>query len=67
MSDILERLAGGIGAERILREIELAAGLQHPHIVPVFDSGVEGRGSSSAEILWYTMPLVEGESLRRDP
>ena len=30
-------LGGGLGAERFLREIELAAGLQHPHIVPVFD------------------------------
>jgi serine/threonine-protein kinase len=56
-------LAGGLGAERFLREIELAAGLQHPHIVPVFDSGVEGDGG--AQLLWYTMPLIEGESLRR--
>src|SRR4026207_1805371 len=56
-------LGGGLGAERFLREIELAAGLQHPHIVPVFDSGAEGEGG--AKLLWYTMPLVEGESLRR--
>jgi len=56
-------LGGGLGAERFLREIELAAGLQHPHIVPVFDSGAEGQGG--AKLLWYTMPLVEGESLRR--
>ncbi len=58
-------LGGGLGVDRFLREIQVAAGLQHPHIVPVFDSGVEGRGSGSAEILWYTMPLVEGEALRR--
>jgi serine/threonine-protein kinase len=56
-------LAGGLGADRFLREIELAAGLQHPHIVPVFDSGAEGDGG--AKLLWYTMPLIEGESLRR--
>ena len=56
-------LGGGLGAERFLREIELAAGLQHPHIVPVFDSGAEGDGG--AKLLWYTMPLIEGESLRR--
>src|SRR5262249_17290091 len=42
-----------------LREIKLAARLQHPHILPVFDSGeADGR-------LWYTMPYVDGESVRR--
>src|SRR5690349_19413289 len=56
-------LGGGLGAERFLREIELAAGLQHPHIVPVFDSGAEGDGGT--KLLWYTMPLIDGESLRR--
>src|SRR5262245_12136780 len=56
-------LGGGLGAERFLREIELVAGLQHPHIVPVFDSGASGDGG--AKLLWYTMPLIEGESLRR--
>ena len=51
-------LAATIGAERFLREIELAAGLQHPHIVPVYDSGAaEGA-------LYYVMPFIEGESLR---
>ncbi|HEX5820064.1 MAG TPA: serine/threonine-protein kinase, partial [Gemmatimonadales bacterium] len=51
-------VAQSIGAERFLREIEIAARLQHPHIVPVFDSGsVEGE-------LYYVMPLIEGESLR---
>jgi TolB-like protein/Flp pilus assembly protein TadD/predicted Ser/Thr protein kinase len=45
-------------ADRFAREIRLAARLQHPHILPVLDSGgVEGQ-------LWYTMPYVEGESLR---
>jgi serine/threonine protein kinase len=45
-------------AERFSREIKLAARLQHPHILPVHDSG-EAAGQ-----LWYTMPFVEGESLR---
>jgi serine/threonine-protein kinase len=43
---------------RFLREIHIAASLQHPHIVPVFDSGDTGGA------LWYTMPYVEGPSLR---
>ena len=47
-----------LGAERFLREIRIAAQLQHPHIVPVFDSGEDGG------LLWYAMPLVEGETLR---
>jgi len=51
-------LAATIGTERFLREIELAAGLQHPHIVPVYDSGAAGKH------LYYVMPFVEGESLR---
>ena len=50
-------LAVSLGAERFLREIELAAGLQHPHIVPVYDSGA-GDG-----LLFYVMPLVDGEPL----
>ena len=45
-------------AERFTREIRLTARLQHPHILPVHDSG------ESAGQLWYTMPFVEGESLR---
>ncbi len=48
-----------VGAERFRREIEMAAELQHPHVLPVFDSGEAGAGG-----LWYTMPYVEGESLR---
>jgi eukaryotic-like serine/threonine-protein kinase len=47
-----------LGRERFLREIETAAQLQHPHILPVHDSG------DAAGLLWYTMPFVEGESLR---
>jgi serine/threonine-protein kinase len=51
-------LAALLGAGRFLREIQTAARLQHPHILPVYDSG--GTGS----LLYYVMPLVEGESLR---
>ncbi|MFB3111384.1 MAG: protein kinase [Gemmatimonadales bacterium] len=51
-------LAAALGAERFLREIEIAAGLAHPHILPLYDSG-EADG-----FLYYVMPYVEGESLR---
>ena len=51
-------LAATLGPERFLRETKLTARLQHPHILPVFDSG-ESEGQ-----LWYVMPYVEGESLR---
>src|SRR5207247_1862786 len=47
-----------LGPERFLREIEIAARLQHPHILTLLDSG-EARG-----LLYYVMPYVEGESLR---
>ena len=51
-------LAQKVGAERFLREIETTAKLQHPHILPLFDSGrIEGT-------VYYVMPYVEGESLR---
>ena len=51
-------LAASLGPDRFLREIKLAARLNHPHILPLFDSG-EAKG-----ILFYVMPYVEGESLR---
>ncbi|MEE8361063.1 MAG: serine/threonine-protein kinase, partial [Gemmatimonadales bacterium] len=51
-------LAAVIGAERFLNEIKVTANLQHPHILPLFDSG-EADG-----FLYYVMPYVEGESLR---
>src|SRR5437773_3925633 len=48
----------GVSIDRFRREIQLAAALQHPHIVPLLHAGhVE-------EVLYYTMPLIEGESLR---
>jgi eukaryotic-like serine/threonine-protein kinase len=51
-------MAAGVNAERFRREIQLAASLQHPHIVPLLSAGASG------DLLYYTMPLVEGESLR---
>jgi TolB-like protein/Flp pilus assembly protein TadD len=51
-------LASSLGPERFLREIKLAARLQHPHILTVYDSGDAGGH------LWFTMPFIEGESLR---
>ncbi|HEY6156164.1 MAG TPA: protein kinase [Gemmatimonadales bacterium] len=51
-------LAAALGTERFLREIEIAARLQHPHILPLYDSGAAGG------LLYYVMPYVEGESLR---
>jgi serine/threonine protein kinase len=51
-------LAAGVNRERFRREVQLAAGLQHPMIVPLLSAG-EAEG-----LLWYTMPFVEGESLR---
>jgi serine/threonine-protein kinase len=51
-------LAASLGPERFLREIKLAARLQHPHIMTVLDSGESGGH------LWFTMPYIEGESLR---
>jgi serine/threonine protein kinase/tetratricopeptide (TPR) repeat protein len=51
-------LAASLGTDRFLREIKLAARLNHPHILPLFDSG-EADG-----FLYYVMPYVEGETLR---
>ena len=53
-----EQLAAAVGAERFLAEIRVTASLQHPHILPLFDSG------SADGLLWYAMPYVEGETLR---
>ena len=51
-------LGAVLGAERFLREIRTTAGLQHPHILPLLDSGEAGTQ------VYYVMPLVEGETLR---
>jgi len=51
-------LATSLGVERFLREITTAAGLNHPHILALYDSG------QAAELLYYVMPYIEGETLR---
>lgn len=51
-------LAAGVNIERFRREIQLAAQLQHPHIVPLLATGDQDG------ILWFSMPFIEGESLR---
>jgi serine/threonine-protein kinase len=65
-------LAAVIGAERFLKEIEVTANLQHPNILPLYDSGEAHapplreteRGKGGESFLYYVMPFVEGESLR---
>ncbi|HEX3235799.1 MAG TPA: serine/threonine-protein kinase [Gemmatimonadales bacterium] len=52
-------LAAAIGSERFLREIHIAAHLQHPHILPLYDSG------TADGLLYYVMPYVTGETLRQ--
>ncbi|HEX9581488.1 MAG TPA: serine/threonine-protein kinase, partial [Gemmatimonadales bacterium] len=51
-------MAAGVSVERFEREIQLAAKLQHPHVVPLLTAG------SSDDLLYYIMPFIEGESLR---
>ena len=51
-------IAAALGAERFLREIRMTAALQHPHILPLYDSG------DAAGLVYYVMPFIEGESLR---
>src|SRR5512141_2505041 len=51
-------LTAGVNRERFRREIQVAAQLQHPHIVPLLSAGEQG------EIVYYTMPFIEGESLK---
>ena len=50
-------LAASLGADRFVREIEIAANLTHPHILPLYDSG------QADGFLYYVMPFIEGESL----
>src|SRR3989475_2189675 len=52
-------LSAVLGSERFVREIAIAATLQHPHILPLYDSGQAGG------LFYYVMPFVEGESLRQ--
>jgi serine/threonine-protein kinase len=55
---IRPEIAAALGTERFLREIQVTASLQHPHILPLYDSG-EASG-----VLYYVMPYIEGETLR---
>jgi serine/threonine-protein kinase len=57
-------LAGAVGPDRFLREIEIASSLSHPHILPLHDSGSEPGPPGTGRMLYYVMPYVEGESLR---
>ena len=62
-------IGAAVGAERFLLEIKTTANLRHPHIVPLYDSGEvqlvpQAAGERSETLLYYVMPLVEGESLR---
>jgi hypothetical protein len=57
-------IVAAIGTERFLQEIRVTANLQHPHILPLHDSG-EARGPGMSDpFLYYVMPFVDGESLR---
>jgi tetratricopeptide (TPR) repeat protein len=56
-------LAGAIGVDRFIREVRLAARLQHPNIVPILDSGVL-HPAEGPSLPWYAMAYLEGESLR---
>jgi tRNA A-37 threonylcarbamoyl transferase component Bud32 len=59
-------LSAGVNRERFQREIQVAAQLQHPHIVPLLSAGrvPSPDGTTEGELLYYTMPFIEGESLR---
>src|SRR5947199_10523237 len=55
---VRSEISAGVGTERFLREIRLAAGLHHPNILPLYDSG------DAAGQLSYVMPVAEGASVR---
>ncbi|HKP28854.1 MAG TPA: protein kinase [Gemmatimonadales bacterium] len=57
-------ILSSVGSERFQQEIRLAARLQHPHILGVHDSGVIEAQNGQPSVHWFTMPFVEGESLR---
>jgi serine/threonine-protein kinase len=56
---LLPGLAAFLGVERFLKEIQIAAGLTHPHILALHDSG------EAVGFLYYVMPYIEGGSLRQ--
>src|SRR5829696_6904864 len=62
---IRPELAAALGGDRFLREIRIAAHLQHPHILTLIDSGESSSPSGAGPgSLYYVMPYVEGETLR---
>ena len=59
-----EDLGATLGPERFLAEIKTTAKLQHPHVLPLLDSGSTDVGDGKGGLLYYVMPFVDGESLR---
>jgi Tol biopolymer transport system component len=58
-------LGAALGPERFLAEIQVTANLQHPNLLPLFDSGeVKSAGADGGSLLFYVMPFVEGQTLR---
>ncbi|MDF1502376.1 protein kinase [Roseisolibacter sp. H3M3-2] len=57
-------LAAVVGADRFVQEIRTTAQLQHPHILPLYDSGSAAAANGGAELLYYVMPYIHGETLR---
>src|SRR4051812_2319162 len=58
-------LAAVLGADRFVQEIRTTAQLQHPHILPLYDSGSTGPAHGvGTELLYYVMPYIQGETLR---
>jgi serine/threonine-protein kinase len=57
-------LAAALGAERFLSEIKTTAKLQHPHILPLLESGESENPHDGGRLLYYVMPYVQGETLR---
>ncbi|MEP7383287.1 MAG: serine/threonine-protein kinase, partial [Gemmatimonadota bacterium] len=58
-------LAAILGADRFVQEIKTTAQLQHPHILPLYDSGSTAAAQGgSTEFLYYVMPYIQGETLR---
>ncbi len=58
MKVLRPELAAVLGADRFVQEIKTTANLQHPHILPLFDSG------EADSFLYYVMPFIDGETLR---
>jgi serine/threonine-protein kinase len=58
-------LAAVLGADRFVQEIKTTAQLQHPHILPLYDSGSTTAPGGGTEFLYYVMPYIQGETLRQ--